>query len=456
MIRYPDAVVDIESLRHFEMEWIVRGRPAHLVPLHCFCREGKARLRWMTDGLQPCEEAVRIAVDTEGDPYTWLLQLLTEIRRIITQSGEALLDSTRFLLRSDAIWFYPALDVCGADLTTPVVAVSRIAPLLSYLPATGYQTEGSLAELAEELAEMLIADCVEKTPDPALLTLRDAAAAGRETFEAYLEEVSMSGASRAMREQDNEDILTKSAEVGGNRIFSRTGHSPPNQILQIAVWLAGPVLVACLPVATRFILPGWMDREGWRMLSAGCLGLTALADALLLFLPASPLRLSGTGNDAAAHTRPHNGMLRVIGKFVRDVRVSGLVSACASRMGALGRMGAHTAPTEMLDPSERLGFLSEGEPGTPEETKGIRAYILTSDFVIGRDPDLADLVLPDAEVGRAHARITQYNGSFFLTDLGSVNGTRLNGRRLDKHVQQPLPDRCRLDIAGRLFHFTVD
>jgi hypothetical protein len=51
-----------------------------------------------------------------------------------------------------------------------------------------------------------------------------------------------------------------------------------------------------------------MDREGWRMLSAGCLGLTALADALLLFLPASPLRLSGTGNDAAAHTRPNNGM----------------------------------------------------------------------------------------------------------------------------------------------------
>lgn len=456
MIRFPEMVVDREALRIYELEWIVRGHPARLIPLHCRCQERKARLRWMTDGLQPCEEAVRLAVDTEGDPFAWLVRLLTEIRGITKQSELALLDPARFLLRSDALWFCSVPETCGADDADADVAVSRNSPLLAYLPAVGYRTDASLAALALELAEMLIADSGAEIPDPELLALRNAAATGCETFDVYLEELTKQGSPRGKREPDNEEIIQTATENGGSPSSKGTGYSAPIRTMQIAVWLAGPILVACLPVAARLFLPGRMDREGWRMLTAGCLGLTAVADALLLFLHASPFRMSGTDTDTTGPARPHMSLPRAIGRFVRDVRVSGLVSACASRMGTLGRMGAHTTPTETLDPSERLGFLSEGEPGTPEETQGLRAYILTSDFVIGRDPDLADLVLPDAEVGRAHARITQYNGSFFITDLGSVNGTRLNGRRLDKHVQEPLPDQCRLDIAGRLFHFIVD
>jgi len=67
----------------------------------------------------------------------------------------------------------------------------------------------------------------------------------------------------------------------------------------------------------------------------------------------------------------------------------------------------------------RLGLLSIGMPGTPEESEGLRAYILVDEFLVGRDDALCDLPLPASSVGRRHARITRREGSFFITDLGS-------------------------------------
>ena len=52
-------------------------------------------------------------------------------------------------------------------------------------------------------------------------------------------------------------------------------------------------------------------------------------------------------------------------------------------------------------------------------------------FVIGRDPG-SDLVLDDAGVSRQHAVLErQPNGSIVLRDLGSSNGTHVNGHRID-------------------------
>jgi pSer/pThr/pTyr-binding forkhead associated (FHA) protein len=45
---------------------------------------------------------------------------------------------------------------------------------------------------------------------------------------------------------------------------------------------------------------------------------------------------------------------------------------------------------------------------------------------IGRSLD-NDVVLAEAEVSRHHARIEYRNGAFEIVDLGSTNGTRVNG-----------------------------
>lgn len=45
-----------------------------------------------------------------------------------------------------------------------------------------------------------------------------------------------------------------------------------------------------------------------------------------------------------------------------------------------------------------------------------------------------DIVIPEQTVSSRHATITIENGSFFLNDLGSTNGTFVNGTRIDKKL----------------------
>ena len=52
---------------------------------------------------------------------------------------------------------------------------------------------------------------------------------------------------------------------------------------------------------------------------------------------------------------------------------------------------------------------------------------------IGRAPE-CELVLKDSRVSRRHARLHARNGVLVLTDLGSTNGTRVNGNRVTELV----------------------
>ena len=58
------------------------------------------------------------------------------------------------------------------------------------------------------------------------------------------------------------------------------------------------------------------------------------------------------------------------------------------------------------------------------------AYTLEGDqLMIGRD-STNEIVINDAEVSRRHARLTFQGGKYVLEDLGSTNGTFVNGQRL--------------------------
>jgi DNA-binding winged helix-turn-helix (wHTH) protein len=62
---------------------------------------------------------------------------------------------------------------------------------------------------------------------------------------------------------------------------------------------------------------------------------------------------------------------------------------------------------------------------------GRRVFLEKPMLVIGRD-ELCDLVIADRQVSRHHARIALEGDGYILTDLGSKNGTFLNGRELVK------------------------
>src|SRR5438093_1962208 len=58
------------------------------------------------------------------------------------------------------------------------------------------------------------------------------------------------------------------------------------------------------------------------------------------------------------------------------------------------------------------------------------AFTLEGDqLTIGRDSG-NEIVINDAEVSRRHARLTFQGGKYVLEDLGSTNGTFVNGQRL--------------------------
>lgn len=63
-------------------------------------------------------------------------------------------------------------------------------------------------------------------------------------------------------------------------------------------------------------------------------------------------------------------------------------------------------------------------------TDGVPHPVSDNRILIGRSPD-ADIVLPNAEVSREHALLFRRDGAVWIVDLGSVNGTTVNGAAVD-------------------------
>jgi hypothetical protein len=66
---------------------------------------------------------------------------------------------------------------------------------------------------------------------------------------------------------------------------------------------------------------------------------------------------------------------------------------------------------------------------TPGATFGLEG----DQLIIGRDVT-SNIAIADAEVSRKHARLTFQGGKYVIEDLGSTNGTFVNGQRLSGPV----------------------
>lgn len=67
-------------------------------------------------------------------------------------------------------------------------------------------------------------------------------------------------------------------------------------------------------------------------------------------------------------------------------------------------------------------------------------------YTIGRDSE-CDLLIEDLSVSRRHARLERIAGGWMLADLGSTNGTRLNGWRVRRPVPLQAGDRVAFGTA---------
>jgi hypothetical protein len=121
--------------------------------------------------------------------------------------------------------------------------------------------------------------------------------------------------------------------------------------------------------------------------------------------------------------------------------------------GIATRLAGDTADAERAERAEPLPeppgetmvyrMPEPAEPAPPPArpvatlTVGGRTYELTgARTVLGRSKH-CDLQVPDLNVSRRHAEVRREGSAFVLADLGSTNGTFLNGRRVER---APLED----------------
>lgn len=77
-------------------------------------------------------------------------------------------------------------------------------------------------------------------------------------------------------------------------------------------------------------------------------------------------------------------------------------------------------------------------------------WIITGDeFLIGRGAE-CDLVLPERQVSRYHAKILRRPGFFELEDLGSKNGTHLNGQSVSDRARLQDGDEIQIALAVKI------
>ena len=91
-----------------------------------------------------------------------------------------------------------------------------------------------------------------------------------------------------------------------------------------------------------------------------------------------------------------------------------------------------------FDPAHELGDLPELDPGTGMlvVVRGPNAgarFVLDHDPVtVGRHPD-SDIFLDDVTVSRRHAELVRGEAGIGVRDLGSLNGSYVNGERVEEH-----------------------
>jgi pSer/pThr/pTyr-binding forkhead associated (FHA) protein len=106
--------------------------------------------------------------------------------------------------------------------------------------------------------------------------------------------------------------------------------------------------------------------------------------------------------------------------------------ALALVQGALIQSGSAVAP--------RLSVIAGPDRGVSLVLGEERTYVL------GRDDDV-DLRLRDEDTSRRHTSVLRRGSRLWVIDLGSKNGTRLDGRPLRSHVAEVWPDTAVLELG---------
>jgi DNA-binding winged helix-turn-helix (wHTH) protein len=131
---------------------------------------------------------------------------------------------------------------------------------------------------------------------------------------------------------------------------------------------------------------------------------------------------------------------------VTEASLTSLVKELRSKLGQTGRRG----PIRTVH-GFGYALAAEGAPprraSLPRLVRGTTEIaVVSSGLVLGREPGLAGTI-DDASVSRRHAHLRRNGGTVVLTDLGSKNGTFVNGVRVSGPVSLVDGDEVRLGLV---------
>lgn len=136
---------------------------------------------------------------------------------------------------------------------------------------------------------------------------------------------------------------------------------------------------------------------------------------------------------------------------VTEASLTSLVNGVRARLGQSGRGGP-------LRTVHGFGYaLAAGDdapPGDPParlvRAGGAEIPVFVGETLLGREPGTAGSI-DDASVSRRHARLVFEEGRATVEDLGSKNGTFVNGRRLGEPSPLEDGDEIRLGLVSLVF-----
>jgi pSer/pThr/pTyr-binding forkhead associated (FHA) protein len=79
-------------------------------------------------------------------------------------------------------------------------------------------------------------------------------------------------------------------------------------------------------------------------------------------------------------------------------------------------------------------------------------YVVKNNMTLGRSSK-NDIVIKDKFVSKNHLIFLENNGSYYIEDLGSANGTFLNGVRIDPHEPVEIYDNDKIGVGFIQFIF---
>jgi hypothetical protein len=139
----------------------------------------------------------------------------------------------------------------------------------------------------------------------------------------------------------------------------------------------------------------------------------------------------------------------------------------ATRMAQYGRSGEEDAPAaEAAPPGATMIYKPRTQPteaasvvdlGVEREVAvlrwdGERRVLDQKRSVLGRSRD-ADVQIEDPNVSRRHAEIVQEGSAYWLVDLGSTNGTEVDGKRVQR---SRLADGSRFTVGETTLTFSTE